>query len=55
MVFPVAVLNLAVVPKSAGTDQFMLNSQFVDGPFKKGKEVSLTVGKAIGKLKTIIR
>ena len=54
LVLAVAALDLTVVPGGVGTNQLMLDFQFFGSLLKKGREVSLAVGKAVGKFKAII-
>ena len=54
LVLAVAALDLTIVSGSVGTDQLMPNFQFFGSLLKKGREVPLTVGKAVGKLKAVV-
>ena len=55
LVLAVAALNLAVVPRCIRTDQLMPDAQFSSSFFKQRRQIALAVGKAVGKLKTIVR
>ena len=41
LVFAVASLNLAVVPGSIGTNQFMTDAEFGSRGLKEGREITL--------------
>ena len=55
LILPVTALDLAIVSRGVGANQFMPDAQVLSSLFKKGRKVPLAVGKAIGKLKTIVR
>ena len=55
LVFPVAALHLAVVSGGIGTDKLVSDTQFSGSGFKQSGDVLLSVGKAVGELKAVVR
>ena len=54
LIFPVTALHLAVVPRGVRTNELVADAKFMGSIFKKGGDVPLAVGKAVGKLKAVV-
>ena len=54
LIFTVAALNLSIVTGSIGTDELVVYAQLSCPGLKTGFEVTFTVGKTVGELKTVI-
>ena len=55
LILAVAALDLAVVPRGIGADQPMQDAQLGGSPIKQRRQITLAVGKTVGKLKTVVR
>ena len=55
LILAVAVLYLAVVARCVRTDQLMPDAKLGGSFFKQSRQVTFTVGEAIGKLGTVVR
>ena len=55
LVLPVATLYFAVMSRRIGADELMTDAQLGGSGFKQSGDVPLAVGKAVSKLKAIIR
>lgn len=55
LVLTAAALDLTVVPWSVRANELVLYPQLSNCFLKKSWNISLTVGKAVGKLKTVVR
>lgn len=54
LILAVAALNLAVVARRVRTDQLMPDIQLGGRLLKQRRQVTLTIGEAIGKLKAVV-
>ena len=54
LVFAVAALHLAVVPRCVRADQLMSNASAGQRCFKQGRDIALAVGETVGKLKAVV-
>ena len=55
LILAVAALYLAVVARCVRTDQLMPDAKLGGSFFKQSRQVTFTVGEAIGKLGTVVR
>ena len=55
LILAMAALHLTVMPRRIRANEFMPDVQLGGGLFKQSRQVALTVGKAVGKLKAVIR
>ena len=55
LILAVAALDLAVVARRIWTDQLMPDAQLRSRLFKQRRQIALTVGEPIGKLKAVVR
>ena len=55
LILPAATLYFAVASGGIGADELMTDAQFGSSGFKQRGDVPLTVGKAVGELKPIVR
>ena len=55
LVLPVAAFHLAIVSWCIGLNEFVADTQLSSGFLKESGQVLLAVGKAVGKLKAVIR
>ena len=55
LVLTVAALHLTVVPRRIWTNELMPDAQLSSRPLKQCRQIAFTVGKTVGKLKTIVR
>ena len=53
IVLPVAALHLAVMPRCIRTNELVLDTKIISSFLKKGLDVPFTVGKTVGKFKTV--
>ena len=54
LILTMRTLNLAVVPGSVGTDEFVAYAQRGTGILEKSGQIALGIGKAIGELKAVV-
>lgn len=54
LIFSVAAFNFTVVTWCIGPNQLVMDAQSSSSPLKEGRQVTLAVGKAVGKLKAIV-
>ena len=55
LVFPVAALHLAVMPRCIRTNELVLDTKIMGGILKKSLDFPFAVGKTVGKFRTIVR
>ena len=55
LILTVTALDLAIVPRSVGTNQFVPDAKLRSRLFKQCRQITLTVGKTVGKLKSVVR
>ena len=54
LVLSVAALYFAVVPRGVGANELVPNTELGSCLFKKGRQITLTVGKTVGELKAVV-
>ena len=54
LILAMAALDLAVVARRIWANQFMPNAQFDSRSLKQRRQITLTAGKPVGKLKTVV-
>ena len=55
LVLSMASFHLAVVTRRVRTDQLMTDTKLSNSFLKQGRDLSLTVGETVGKLKAVVR
>ena len=55
LVLSMATLHLAVMPWSVRTDKLVADAELSSGILKKRRQMTLAVGKTVGKLKAVVR
>ena len=55
LILTVAALDLAVVPRRIGTNQFMPDAKLGGSFFKQSRHITFTIREPIGKLKAVVR
>ena len=54
LVFPMAALNLAIVPGRVRPDELMADAELLRCRLEQGGQIPFAVGKAVGELKAIV-
>ena len=55
LILTVAALDLTVVPRSIRANEFVADPQLGSRLFEQRRQITFAVGKAVGKLKAIVR